>query len=113
MSRESRSPEYIKNDLNTNNDVFHSFDLRQDQLNYEDQDDDDGDVTPRVCQLDSVRELDEDKEIREITEKYFTFFIDKNSLIFSVPINQHVGLPSPGPVYMTDKLTALSPGQTM
>ena len=79
MSRESRSPEYIKNDLNTNNDVFHSFDLRQDQLNYEDQDDDDGDVTPRVCQLDSVRELDEDKEIREITEKYFTLFIDKNS----------------------------------
>ena len=74
MSRESRSPEYIKNDLNTNNDVFHSFDLRQDQLNYEDQDDDDGDVTPRVCQLDSVRELDEDKEIREITEKYFTAF---------------------------------------
>lgn len=28
----------------------------------------DGDVTPKVCQLDSVRELDEDKEVGEGTE---------------------------------------------
>ena len=34
-----------------------------------DDDDEDGDVTPKVCQLDSVRELDEDKEIREITDR--------------------------------------------
>ena len=34
-----------------------------------DDEDEDGDITPKVCQLDSVRELDEDREIREITER--------------------------------------------
>ena len=32
----------------------------------------DGDVTPKVCQLDSVRELDEDKEAGELTEGYWS-----------------------------------------
>ena len=36
---------------------------------FTDAEEEDGDVTPKVCQLDSVREIDEDKEIREITER--------------------------------------------
>ena len=67
LQRESKSPEYVKH--NEAVEVFqsspHSIDLRS-ELRYEEED---GDVTPRVCQLDSVRELDEDKEIREITDK--------------------------------------------
>ena len=69
LQRESKSPEYIKhNEQHAAAEVFHtprSIDLRK-ELRYEDEE---GDVTPRVCQLDSVRELDEDKEIRDITDK--------------------------------------------
>ena len=69
LQRESKSPEFVKhNDQATAAEVFHnthSADLRK-ESRYEEED---GDVTPRVCQLDSVRELDEDKEIRDITDK--------------------------------------------
>ena len=72
LQRESRSPELVKNDSppEPHEEVFQTNNLRQladDEKNYVDVED--GDVTPKVCQLDSVRELDEDKEIREITEK--------------------------------------------
>ena len=66
LQRESKSPEFVKQ--NDQVEVFHnthSADLRK-ESRYEEED---GDVTPRVCQLDSVRELDEDKEIRDITDK--------------------------------------------
>ena len=77
LQRESRSPELVRPDLTPTHqpEVFQTLNLRnpppQERIHHDDDDvEEDGDVTPKVCQLDSVRELDEDREIREITERH-------------------------------------------
>ena len=57
LSRQSRTPDLVKQEVS-------GLTIRVLE--------EDGDVTPKVCQLDSVRELDEDKEAGELTEGYWS-----------------------------------------
>eukprot|EP00090_Calanus_glacialis_P014050 TRINITY_DN22680_c0_g1_i1.p1 TRINITY_DN22680_c0_g1~~TRINITY_DN22680_c0_g1_i1.p1 ORF type:complete len:641 (-),score=123.37 TRINITY_DN22680_c0_g1_i1:187-1920(-) len=67
LNRDIKAPELIQTDFSPDADVFHGSSREKNNLNVRllpggelSEDEDDGDVTPKVHQLDSVRELDEE-----------------------------------------------------
>jgi len=80
LQRDIKHPDLIKNDTSGDSDMFHGSFREKNSINVrllpggelsEDEDDGDGegDVTPKVHQLDSVRELDEDKESKDVVNR--------------------------------------------
>ena len=80
LQRDIKQPDIIKNDFSSDSDIFHGPLRDKTSINVrllpggelsEDEDDDggEGDVTPKVHQLDSVRELDEDKESKDVVNR--------------------------------------------
>ena len=94
LNRDIKAPELIQNtDYSPDSDVFHGPLRDKNSLNVRllpggelSEDEEDGDITPKVHQLDSVRELDEDKEAKELVNRYFSikFFILQN------PVNRTI-----------------------
>ena len=77
LNRDIKAPEFIQNEYSPDSDVFHGplrenhgLSVRLPPGGELSEDDDDGDVTPKIHQLDSVRELDEEKEPKELINRY-------------------------------------------